>query len=202
MPTKVSNGLDLQNQKITNLDDPDSAQDAATRAWVEAAIAAVVDAAPGTLDTLNELAAALGDDPNFAATLATTISAKVAKADYNAQTVLVAVTDDTPTALTLGASTVLGRRASGDIVAISYANLMSDLLSSLRYATAIGDGSDVSITVTHNLNSRDVQVTVYRAASPYDEIICDVEHTDANNVELKFATAPTSGQFRVVVSLA
>jgi hypothetical protein len=30
---------------------------------------AIVDAAPGTLDTLNELAAALGDDPNFAATI-------------------------------------------------------------------------------------------------------------------------------------
>lgn len=36
---------------------------------VNALIAAVVDSAPSTLDTLNELAAALGDDPNFAATL-------------------------------------------------------------------------------------------------------------------------------------
>lgn len=31
--------------------------------------AALIDAAPGTLDTLNELAAALGDDPNFAASM-------------------------------------------------------------------------------------------------------------------------------------
>lgn len=31
--------------------------------------AAIIDAAPGTLNTLNELAAALGDDPNFAATI-------------------------------------------------------------------------------------------------------------------------------------
>lgn len=37
---------------------------------VNALIAAVVDAAPATLDTLNELAAALGDDPNFATTIA------------------------------------------------------------------------------------------------------------------------------------
>lgn len=40
------------------------------------AINAVVDAAPGTLDTLNELAAALGDDPNFAATLTSSLAGK------------------------------------------------------------------------------------------------------------------------------
>lgn len=44
---------------------------AATQADIDAAIAALVDTAPGTLDTLNELAAALGDDANFAATMAT-----------------------------------------------------------------------------------------------------------------------------------
>lgn len=39
-------------------------------------IAALVDAAPGTLDTLNELAAALGDDPNFAATITGLLAGK------------------------------------------------------------------------------------------------------------------------------
>lgn len=42
-------------------------------------VAALVDSAPGTLDTLNELAAALGDDPNFATTVATQIGGKVDK---------------------------------------------------------------------------------------------------------------------------
>jgi hypothetical protein len=50
----------------------------ATSASVSAAIAALVDAAPSTLDTLNELAAALGDDPNFATTIATSIGGKLA----------------------------------------------------------------------------------------------------------------------------
>ena len=40
------------------------------------AIAALVDSAPATLDTLNELAAALGDDPNFATTVSTSIGLK------------------------------------------------------------------------------------------------------------------------------
>ena len=37
--------------------------------YTDTAIAGLIDSAPGTLDTLNELAAALGDDPNFAATV-------------------------------------------------------------------------------------------------------------------------------------
>jgi hypothetical protein len=48
----------------------------ATTAYADAAAAAVVDAAPSTLDTLNELAAALGDDPNFATTVTNSIAAK------------------------------------------------------------------------------------------------------------------------------
>ena len=40
-------------------------------------VAAITDSAPATLDTLNELAAALGDDPNFATTTATNIAAKL-----------------------------------------------------------------------------------------------------------------------------
>lgn len=43
---------------------------------IAGSIAALVDSSPGTLDTLNELAAALGDDPNFAATTAAAIAAK------------------------------------------------------------------------------------------------------------------------------
>ena len=45
-------------------------------AAIQAALDGLVDAAPGTLDTLNELAAALGDDPNFAATMTTALAGK------------------------------------------------------------------------------------------------------------------------------
>lgn len=43
-------------------------------------IAIVTDSAPATLDTLNELAAALGDDPNFAASTAAALAARLEKA--------------------------------------------------------------------------------------------------------------------------
>lgn len=72
--------VDLNDQKIVNLADPDNPQDAATRAYVLSRINALISAAPGTLDTLDELAAALGDDANFAATITTVLATKSAKA--------------------------------------------------------------------------------------------------------------------------
>ena len=55
----------------------------ATTAFVTAAVAAVIDSAPGALDTLNELAAALGDDANFATTITNSIAAVQADVDQN-----------------------------------------------------------------------------------------------------------------------
>ena len=47
---------------------------------INTAVADLVDSAPAALDTLNELAAALGDDANFVTTITTSIGEKVAKA--------------------------------------------------------------------------------------------------------------------------
>ena len=52
----------------------------ASTAFVAAAIGALIDAAPGAMDTLNELAAALGDDPNFATTVTNALAGKLASA--------------------------------------------------------------------------------------------------------------------------
>ena len=50
----------------------------ATLTYVDNAVANLVDAAPGALDTLNELAAAIGDDANFSATITTSLASKAA----------------------------------------------------------------------------------------------------------------------------
>jgi len=49
----------------------------ATTSYVDAEVAGLVDSAPGTLDTLNELAAALGDDANFSTTVTNSIATKL-----------------------------------------------------------------------------------------------------------------------------
>lgn len=51
----------------------------ATETYVNTAISNLVDSAPTALDTLNELAAALGDDANYASTVTTTLGTKVDK---------------------------------------------------------------------------------------------------------------------------
>ena len=68
-----------------------------------------------------------------------------------------------------------------------------------KLAFSVGDGSATSYTVNHALATRDVTVQIFDNASPYAQVEADVEHTDANNLTIKFAAAPTSDQYRVVV---
>ena len=67
------------NTKITNLQTADTNNLKAAKDYTDTKVAALVDSAPETLDTLNELSAALGDDPNFAATMATSLGNKADK---------------------------------------------------------------------------------------------------------------------------
>ena len=66
--------IDMDSNKILNVATPSADTDAANKAYVDG----VVDAAPGALDTLNELAAALGDDANFSTTITNSIATKAA----------------------------------------------------------------------------------------------------------------------------
>ena len=80
----------------------------ATTAYVDSAVSSLVNSAPTTLDTLNELAAALGNDPNFATTISTEIGEKLDadSSDYvkslsiSGTTVTVTKGDDTTSTLT------------------------------------------------------------------------------------------------------
>lgn len=68
-----------------------------------------------------------------------------------------------------------------------------------KYADEIGNGSDTSFVVTHNLNTQDAVVEVREVASPYNQVFCDVEFTSVNTITCKFSVAPTSNQYRVTV---
>ena len=59
---------------------PSNSTDAASKGYVDAAVAAVIDSAPAALDTLNELAAALNDDASFATTVTNALAGKLALA--------------------------------------------------------------------------------------------------------------------------
>ena len=73
----VGTTLDMTNGLINNVATPVASTDAANKGYVDTQVSNLVDAAPGALDTLNELAAALGDDPNFSTTVTNSIATKL-----------------------------------------------------------------------------------------------------------------------------
>lgn len=82
VPTKVS--------ELTN----DSGYQ--TESQVAAKVSALVDSAPETLNTLNELAAALGDDPNFATTVSTKLGKKLDITTYTSDKATFALKSEIP----------------------------------------------------------------------------------------------------------
>jgi len=94
----------------------------ATESYVGTALSNLVDASPATLDTLNELAAALGDDPNFATTTATAIGLKAPLASPSFT----------------GAAT-FGGKLSVKTVNTSHANNMLEVAGNLPYASSVSN---------------------------------------------------------------
>lgn len=116
----------------------------------------------------------------------------------------VTYTDNGAAAGTLALDTTLATtsylsKASG--LAVDIATLETKLVtdSFTKKATAsVGNGTNTSFAVSHNLGTRDVQVQVYDNAT-YDTVECDVVRTDSNTVTVSFTIAPTTDAYRVVV---
>jgi len=70
-----------------------------------------------------------------------------------------------------------------------------------KYAADLSNASSLtSLVVTHNLGSDDVTVQVFETSGSKALVETDVERTSANTITLKFATAPASGAYRVVIT--
>ena len=72
----IANGVTAATQSAGN-----NSTKVATTAYVETAIANLVDSSPGALNTLNELAAAIGDDANFSTTITNSIASNTTLAN-------------------------------------------------------------------------------------------------------------------------
>lgn len=68
-----------------------------------------------------------------------------------------------------------------------------------KYVNTVGDNSATSFELNHAFGTRHVNVQIFQATAPYAQVEADVERTDFNNVTIKFATAPTTNEYEVVV---
>lgn len=68
-----------------------------------------------------------------------------------------------------------------------------------KVAKDIGDGTATEFTISHNLNTQDVVITVRENNVPFTQVITDIEVTDANNIKVKFAKAPAQNEYRVII---
>lgn len=73
-------------------------------------------------------------------------------------------------------------------------------VGSSNYATNIGDGTSTSITVTHNLSTRDLVVFFYETSSPYENFFTDWHAPTLNTIVVSFATPPGTGSVRVLIA--
>ena len=95
----------------------------ATETYVDAAVAGVVESAPGALDTLNELAAAMGDDANFASTVVNNIATAKSEAISSAS----AYTDARETAITNNYNVAISNESTA--IANAYATAIATAIA-------------------------------------------------------------------------
>lgn len=148
------------------------------------AIASLVDSSPGTLDTLNELAAALGDNPNFATDVANAIAAKVTantaitgatktKITYDAKGLVTGGADlvaaDIPdldwAKITTGKPTTLNGYGITDAPKLTVSNTRIEFANSDRYLAITYDVVEgkTNIYVRHNSDS---EKQIFHSGSP------------------------------------
>lgn len=128
---------------------------AVSESYVDNAIANVIDLSPSTLDTLNELAAAIGDDPDFINTINGTIDTHV-DATTNVHGIANTAVLETQAGAQDKANSAISAAASYTDNAI--ANLVDSAPGALNtlneLAAALGDDENFSTTVTNSLATK------------------------------------------------
>lgn len=142
----------------------------ATETYVQNKIAEVVNSAPGTLDTLNELAQALGNDPNFATTMATELGKKANTANLATVATSGSYNDlsDTPTIPSVGNGTLTIQKngtSAGTFTANATTNKTINIIVPTKVSELTDDvvkGKYLSLTggtMTGNININNKTIT-------------------------------------------
>jgi len=178
--------------KVTGLATPSANSDAATKAYVDTQVANLVDSAPGTLDTLNELAAALGDDPNYATTITNALAAKLSLSG-GTMTGAIAMGSNKITGLgTPTASTDATTKAYIDDVFGSTTSAAASATAAATSATSAANSASAAATsATSASNSASAAATSASSASNSASAAV-TSATSASNSATAAATSATS----------
>lgn len=237
---KITNVLDANGFKISNLADPTSAQDAVTKAYADALAqgykwkepvraATTANITLSGAQTIDGVSVVAGDrvlvkSQSTASANGIYLAASGAwsrATDFDIASELVGascfvsegatlgnnvwvMTTDAP--ITLGTTPLTWTQTNagtsytaGTGISIGGGVISIDTsVTARKVSAAIGDGTSTTLTVTHSLNTQDVAVSVYDAATRTG-VICDWVANGVNTVQLTFGTAPTTGQYRVAV---
>ena len=192
--TSVSGTAILDEDNMSSNSDSKLATQQSIKAYVDAEVSSLVSSAPTALDTLDELAAALGDDANFATTTATSLGEKLVKASN-----LSDLTNTTTARSNLGLGslaelssiavsnlTASAIQTSGESFADNDTSLMTsaaiqDKIESFGYTTNTGDMTGVSITASNpldisqsNTTSGSYSATISLVASEFGGYLADM----------------------------
>lgn len=90
-------------------------------------------------------------------------------------------------------------KSGGGLVVDGTGLSVDTALIARRYSSAIGDGTNTAVTVTHNLNTRDLSASLIGASTPWELVEADVTFPTVNTATVTFASAPASGAYRLVL---
>jgi hypothetical protein len=172
----VATGADVTSSNI--IDEDTMTTNSATKiptqqsvkAYVDTQVAGVVDAAPGALNTLNELAAAINDDSSFATTVNANIASKLPLAGGTL----------TGNIVMGGAQTVDGRDLSADGTKLDGIEASADVTDTTNVVAALTAGTNVAISAGGTISSTDTNTTY----SVGDGGLTQVNFTTADNTKL------------------
>lgn len=173
-------------------------------AQVNTAVAALVASAPGTLNTLNELATALGDDPAFATTMATNLGTKAAKGTNGDITSLTALTTATLSGTGQSATTFDTTGSMAGVLQLDGAGLASGTGGAVLFSAGTKAWKYAAIKgyATNGTGNTVGDIVVYTRINPTDATLTEVVRFK-NTGGVSFsgnipATSTTTGTVTVV----
>jgi sugar lactone lactonase YvrE len=190
---------------------------------IDSNVNAVIDAAPGALDTLNELAAALGDDANFSTTVTNSIAEKIDSAQaiaiidsayVQARQTTYDFLDSAETIALIDSAYVTARAGTGTDSATVSAIIVADVDSAYVQArqTAGGGGNDSATTIalidSDYIKSRSSSAFTKILISGQNDVIADTSeatilyNNTTQQAKLQSSTFNTNDDFGRFLDLA